>query len=132
MLQPEFVIRVSQIKNNKAELVELLNELENEKREIKRKLQKFSNSPKKETGLDSKQRERLIRSLTAKQSYLKNEAAHVRSAIHDFKQTQSTLQRIQNNKKAGLAEAFMATAEKLLTEEQFLEIELRALELLEN
>ena len=132
MLRPDFVIRVSEIKNDKPKLLELLNELEAEKRDIKKKLQKFSNSPKSETGLDTKMRERLIRSLLAKRTYLQNEALHVRNAIHEHKRLKSHVNKVLNNKKPGLGDAFMAAAEKLLSEEQFVEIELRALELLDQ
>jgi len=131
MLDQNFVLRVSEIRSNKPKLVALLNEIETDKREIKKKLQKFSSNPKTETGIDTKKRSKLINSLKNKQAYLKDEANHVRSLINTFNQNKAALNRA-TTKKAGLPEAFMAAAELLLDEEQFVELELKAVQILEG
>lgn len=132
MLDQNFVLRVAEIRNNKPALVALLNDIETEKREAKKKLQKFSSTPKCETGIDTKQRSKLITSLKNKQAYLKSEAEHVRGVIHQLKQDQAALNKAASSKKPGYAEAFLAAAEQLLDEEQFVEIELKAVSLLES
>jgi len=104
-LSEEFVTKVSAISHNKKSLIELMNQLDQEKRQIR----------------SLRMKDRL--------SFMVEEREYVRKKLGDLKAEQKLLNRV-TGKKIEFCHAFMAAAEKLLDEEQFVEIETKAANML--
>lgn len=116
--------------NTKDELLKLLNELDEDKRALKASLRKFSNESFGEGGLAGKERFRKIRKMKSKLSHLIEDRESVRVKLGKIKEDKNALNRAANQRNIEFCHAFIAAAERILPEEQFLEIELRALDIL--
>lgn len=129
-LSQEFVLKVAEISHSKPELINLMNELDEEKRSIRSHMRQWSNEPKEEGGLHGPERYRKLRKLKDRLSFLIEEREYVRQKLGELNGDQTSLKRITNSSKAGFCEAFVAAAERTLSEEAFMQLEARAAEIL--
>ena len=128
-LSEEFVTKVSTISHNKKSLIELMNQLDQEKRQIRSFMRQYSNEPKEDRGLSGSDRYKQLRRMKDRLSFMVEEREYVRKKLGDLKAEQKLLNRV-TERKIEFCHAFMAAAEKLLSEEQFVEIEAKAANML--
>jgi hypothetical protein len=129
MISEEFALKVAEIGFDKERLVELMNELDEEKRSIQSFMRMFSNEPKSEGGGAGPERYRKLRRLKDRRSFLIEEREHVRQKLGQIKGDQKALNKA-THRKVEFCHAFVAAAERMLSEEQFMEIESRAMTIL--
>lgn len=132
MLNQKIVLEVNKIKNNQKELVVLMNSLDEEKRTIRSFMRQYSNEPKEGKGLVGSGRYMKLRSLKDKLSYLIEEREYVKQALGQLKENTKKANTITCSTKPEFSKAFMIAAEKVLSQEVFIEIEKVAGELLIN
>lgn len=128
-LSEEFVLKVSEIGHSKPLLIQLMNELDEEKRSIRSVQRMCSNDSKDGGGLTGPERFRKLRKLKDRISFLIEEREYVRQKLGNLNSDQKALNRAAN-KKADFVHAFMAAAEQLLPEELFNDLEAKAGEIL--
>lgn len=131
MLSEEFVTKVSKISRDQTQLIELMNQLDAEKRSIRSSQRKWSNSQKDDGGLSGSQRYKTLRKLKDRLSFLIEEREYARQKLGDLKRELKTVNR-SSNLKRDFTQAFYAASELLLSEELFLELEAKAQQLLED
>lgn len=127
-----FILKVNEISSNKDALIELMNQLDEEKRSIKSFMRKYSNEPKSENGGAGSERYIKLRRLKDRQSYLIIEREYVRQKLGSLKGDVKSLNRIVNSKNIALCHAFMAAAERMLDDDIFAELEAKAVMILET
>ena len=130
MLRPEFMIRVVSMCNDKAALVRLMNELDDEKRKIRSFMSQFSNQPRDEGGLAGAKRMKRLRAMKDRLSFLIEEREFVRQSLGKLKGDQRALNKAVNSKSEDFIKAFYAATERILSEDMFLLVEKRAMEML--
>lgn len=128
-LSEQFVLRVSEIAHNRKALIDLMNQLDEEKRAIRSNQRKWSNDTKDNGGLHGVERTRRLRKTKDRISFLIEEREYVRKKLADFKGDQKALKRALT-KKAEFTHAFFAAAERLLDEEMFTELEIKAAQIM--
>lgn len=98
---------------------------------LKSRLSQLSSEPSEQ---HAKWRERqiLIRRMKDKMSFLTEEREMIRSRLGRIKMDQKALNRSTNKAEPDFAHAFMAAAERTLPENEFLELEARAAEILQS
>lgn len=129
-ISEEFAIKVSEISHSKKLLVDLMNQLDEEKRSIRSFQREWSNSPKDDGGLSGSGRYKKLRRLKDRMSFLIEEREHVRQKLGDLKGDQKALNRSVNKRKVEFSQAFVAAAERLLSEEVFAELEAKAAQMM--
>lgn len=129
-ISQEFALRVSRIKHNRNQLLQLMEALDLEKRNLKARQQKFSSMNKENGGLSGQHRMNELRRLKLKMEHLKTERAYVQQQLRALNVASRGLARARSHR-AGFCEAMVAAAQEQLTEEQMIELELRAVQLLE-
>ena len=132
MISESFILKVAEISHDREKLVELMNTLDEEKRSIKDFMRKYSNSPKTEGGGAGAERFKKLRRIKARQSFLIEEREYVRQMLGEMKGNQKALNRVANSRSVEFQTAFMAAAERLLDEETFVNIEIKATEILKS
>lgn len=132
MVSEEFKRKVARIASDKDALVQLMNELDEEKRKIRSSQRKYSNEPKEDKGLAGSERYKKLRSLKDRISYLVGEREYVRQALGKLKGDKKAINKATNNKPLGFCQAFYAAAEKVLPAGTFLEIEVAAGQMIEK
>ena len=129
-ISEEFAIKVSEILHSKKLLVDLMNQLDEEKRSIRSFQREWSNSPKDDGGLSGSGRYKKLRRLKDRMSFLIEEREYVRQKLGDLKGDHKALNRAGSQRNIEFAQAFIAAAERLLSEEQFAELETKAAEMM--
>ena len=130
-LSQEFISEVSKISNNKDALIDLMNQLDKEKRSIKSFMRQYSNEPKTGKGGSGPERYKKLRRIKDRQSFLIEEREYVRQKLGELKAKQKALNRAINSRSAGFSQAFIAAAERILQPDLFKEIETEAFLMLE-
>lgn len=130
-ISEKFALKVSNISNDQEKLIHLMNDLDEEKRLIRSAQRKWSNSEKEEGGLSGSQRSNKLRKLKDKISFLIEEREYVKQKLANLKENKKFLN-VAMNKKASFVEAFYATAQINLSEEEVVELELKTYELLKE
>ncbi len=131
MLSEEFITKVSAVSGDQQKLIELMNQLDEEKRSIRSAQRKWSNSEKGDGGLAGSQRYKTLRRLKDRLSFLIEEREYVRQILGKLKEEKKTLNRA-SHKKTDFTQAFYAASEMVLSEDLFLELEAKAQQLLER
>lgn len=130
-ISEKFALKVSNISNDQEKLIHLMNDLDEEKRLIRSAQRKWSNSEKEEGGLSGSQRSNKLRKLKDKISFLIEEREYVKQKLANLKENKKFLNAAMN-KKTSFVEAFYATAQINLSEEEVVELELKTYELLKE
>ncbi len=125
-----FLDKLEQARNSREQLTALMAEIDETKRALKSHLSQLSSEPT-EKHARGRERQALIRRIKDKLSFLTEEREMVRARLGQIKMDQKALNRRTVNTKPGFANAFMAAAERLLSDEQFSEIEARAAQMLQ-
>ena len=131
MLSEEFVTKVLKISNNQQQLIELINQLDEEKRIIRSSQRNWSNSEKDDGGLAGAKRYKTLRRLKDRISFLIEEREYVRQALGELKREKKTANKAANQK-LDFTQAFYAASEITLPEDLFLQLEAKAQQLLER
>jgi hypothetical protein len=114
---------------DKESLVQLMNEFDEEKRRIKSIMSKFSTEDAENGGLTGKERQTKLRKMKMRLSFLIEEREATRQKIGKLNSDKKALNKAVN-RKLEFCHAFLAAAEKEMPEEQFIELEMKAMELL--
>ena len=127
-MDQKFAERLAEAGWSKTKLIRLMNELDQEKRDIKIGLRSIAHDPKFES-LVGKERQFKIHQMKSKERYLIEEREIVRQRIGRLNRE---LKGVSRAKKRGqnFPAAFVAAAEEMLDQELFTELELRAVEIL--
>ena len=128
-MRQEFSGRLQQCGNCKDKLTAFMADVDAEKRAIKSRLSKVSSEPDGQFGR-GRERQVQIRKMKDKASFLTEEREVIRSKLGSLKMDKKALNKAGNSRSLEFAHAFIAAAERLLSEEQFSELELRAAEIL--
>ena len=112
-------------------LTALMADIDAEKRSVRSSLAQLSSEPDSQFA-KGKERQALIRRMRDKISYLTEEREEVRRRLGQIKVDKKVLNKVSNRISPDFSQAFMAAAERILSEDQFNEIELRASEMLAN
>ncbi|MCG7878893.1 MAG: hypothetical protein AB2669_07160 [Candidatus Thiodiazotropha endolucinida] len=128
-LSEEFVLRVSEISHSKKMLVDLMNQLDEEKRSIRSFQRQWSNDTKNNGGLHGPERYRKLRKLKDRISFLIEEREYVRQKLGELNGDQKSLSRAAH-KNIEFVHAFMAAAERILSEDTFIDLEAKASEIM--
>ena len=115
----------------KENLIQLINELDEEKRRIKTAMGKFSNEDVENGGLSGKHRQTKLRRMKTRISFLIAEREATRQKLGKLNRDKKALNKAMN-RKPEFCQAFLAVAEKTLPEEQFLDFEMEAMEMLQK
>ena len=129
MNEQEFSDRLHDAGWNKKKLLHILNELDEAKRGIKATLRRYAHDP--DYLICGRERKIMERKLKDKEGYLIKRREIVRDRLGQIKTDQKNMNKAANSHK-GFSDAFVASAERILTEDQFTEIELRAVEIINN
>lgn len=128
-LSQEFLIKVESVRNDRAAIKAMLDDILATKRSIKSLKRKWSNSPKDETELRGRERFIQLRRITDKESFLQCEEEYLKRQLARIKRDVKGINRAAN-KPLGYCHAFVAAAEDFLSQDTYTTIELRALEIL--
>lgn len=115
--------------NDRDSLIQLMNELDEEKRRIKTIMSKFSNEDAENGGLTGKERQTKLRRMKTRLSFLIEEREATRQKLGKVNSDKKALNKAMN-RKAEFCHAFLAVAERELSEETFIELEMKAMETL--
>jgi hypothetical protein len=115
--------------NDRDSLIQLMNELDEEKRRIKTIMSKFSNEDAENGGLTGKERQTKLRRMKTRLSFLIEEREATRQKLEKLNSDKKALNKAMN-RKAEFCHAFLAVAERELSEETFIELEMKAMETL--
>lgn len=127
----DFIQKFEACGNDQQKLIALMAQLDETKRSLKDRLTRLSSEPNGEFGR-GRERQEQIRKIKAKQGFLTDHRELVRAKLGRLKMDTKSLKRITNSRKPDFTMAFMAAAERMLTEEQFLDLEVRAQEILDG
>jgi hypothetical protein len=114
---------------DKESLIQLMNELDEEKRRIKTVMGKFSNEDAENGGLTGKERQTKLRRMKTRLSFLIEEREAARQKLGKLNGDKKSLNKAMN-RKIEFCHAFVAIAEREMSEEKFLDLEMKAMELL--
>lgn len=103
--------------------------MDEEKRSIRSTMMMWSNETKEQGGLEGAERYRKLRKKKDRMSFLKEEREYVRQKLGQLKEDQKSLQRAAHSK-IEFVHAFMAAAERTLSEETYLALEAKAGEIM--
>jgi hypothetical protein len=128
-MRPEFIDQLQACGLNREKLATLMAEIDIEKRSLKSRLSRISSEPNGEFGR-GRERQVQIRKIKDKISFLTEEREIVRAKLGTIKMDQKVLNKVIHTRSVDFGLAFTAAAERILTEEQFLELEIKASEML--
>ena len=114
---------------DKTKLIALMNEIDTEKRSLKIALRRVAQDPEYSMVGRGRERQNKERRIKDRERYLIEERELVRQRIGRLNRELKLMNRA-SNEKTQLACAFYAAAEEGLDQELFLELELRAIELI--
>ncbi len=114
---------------DKESLIQLMNELDEEKRRIKAIMSKFSTEDAENGGLTGKDRQTKLRRMKMRLSFLIEEREATRQKLGKLNSDKKALNKAIN-RKLEFCHAFLAVAEREMPEEKFIELEMKAMELL--
>ncbi len=114
---------------DKESLIQLMNELDEEKRRIKTVMSKFSNEDAENGGLTGKERQTKLRRMKTRLSFLIEEREATRQKLGKLNGDKKALNKAMN-RKIEFCHAFLAVAEREMSEERFIDLEMKAMELL--
>ncbi len=114
---------------DKESLIQLMNELDEEKRRIKTVMSKFSNEDAENGGLTGKDRQTKLRRMKTRLSFLIEEREFTRQKLGKLNSDKKALNKAMS-RKLEFCHAFLAVAEKEMAEEDFLNLEMKAMEML--
>ncbi len=114
---------------DKESLIQLMNELDEEKRRIKTVMAKFSNEDAENGGLTGKERQTKLRRMKTRLSFLIEEREFTRQKLGKLNSDKKALNKA-TNRKLEFCHAFLAVAEREMAEEDFLNLEMKAMEML--
>ena len=120
-----FLKQLEQAGFDKSKLTALLNELDGTKRSIRSQLSQLSSEPNESTPV-GRERQKRIRKMKDKISFITEEREIVRRRLSQIKRNCKSASRFQHKYKNGFELAFLVAAEQVLTEGQFLELEAKA------
>ena len=129
-MNQKFAERLAEAGWNKSKLIELMNELDSEKRDIKIGLRSIAQDQKFHEFVGA-EREYKIHQMKAKERYLIEEREIVRQRIGRLNRELKGMNRAKNREQ-NFPAAFVAAAEEMLDQESFTELELRAVEILSS
>lgn len=121
-----FANRVANVAHSKSQLIDLMNELDVEKRSIRSYMTLWSSAPKEDGGLAGSKRSLKLRSMRDREGFLIEEREYVRQKLGELNGDQKALNRTVNKRSLEFSQAFMAAAERMLSEDLFLDIEAKA------
>jgi hypothetical protein len=124
--------KLEEFGNDKTALMALMSELDEEKRRLRDALRKYSNEAYGQSGLAGRERFGKIRRMKAKLGFLVEEREALRKKLGQLNGDQKALKRAMNTKSPQFKDAFLAAAERMLSDEQLLALELKAVEILDN
>jgi hypothetical protein len=101
--------------NDRDSLIQLMNELDEEKRRIKTIMSKFSNEDAENGGLTGKERQTKLRRMKTRLSFLIEEREATRQKLGKLNSDKKALNKAMN-RKAEFCHAFLAVAERELSE----------------
>ena len=130
MNEQEFSERLADSGWNRNKLLTMLSELDEQKRRIKATLRRYAHDP--DCIIGGHERKTMERKLKDKEGYLIERCEIVRDRLSQMKKDLKAMRKAANCKPPGFSDAFMASAERILTDDQFAEIELRAVEIISN
>ncbi|MFC1336949.1 MAG: hypothetical protein G8D89_22325 [gamma proteobacterium symbiont of Clathrolucina costata] len=128
-MRQEIADKLSECGNDREKLLTLMAEIDTEKRSLKSRLSRISSEPDGDFGR-GRERQVQIRKMKDKEWFLTEEREMVRAKLGSLKMDQKALNRAISSRAPEFGHAFIAAAERILSEEQFSELELRAAELL--
>jgi hypothetical protein len=114
---------------DKESLVQLMNKLDEEKRRIKAMMSKFSTEDAENGGLTGKERQTKLRKMKMRLSFLIEEREATRQKLGKYNGDKKALNKAMN-RKLEFCHAFLAVAEREMSEEKFLDFEMKAMEML--
>ncbi len=114
---------------DKESLIQLMNDLDEEKRRIKAVMSKFSNEDAENGGLTGKERQTKLRKMKTRLSFLIEEREAARQKLGKLNGDKKALNKAMN-RKVEFCHAFLAVAEREMSEERFIDLEMKAMELL--
>ena len=128
-----FAQRLADADYNQDDLKKLLGEIDADKRAIKSALSQLSSEPD-ENMARGRERQTRIRKMKDKISFLTEDREVVRARLGEIKANKIALNKLQHSSKnkAEFTHAFMVAAEQMLSEEQYLEVELKAAQIMQS
>ncbi len=129
MNEQEFSDRLHDAGWDKKKLLQILNELDEAKRGIKASLRRYAHDP--DYLIHGSERKVMERKLKDKEGYLIERREIVRDRLGQIKTDLKNMNKA-SNKHPNFSDAFVALAERILPEDQFVEIELKAVEIINN
>ncbi len=105
---------------DKESLIQLMNELDEEKRRIKTVMSKFSNEDAENGGLTGKERQTKLRRMKTRLSFLIEEREATRQKLGKLNGDKKALNKAMN-RKIEFCHAFLAVAEREMSEERFID-----------
>lgn len=128
-LSPEFAQKLQNAGNDTKALTALMAAIDEDKRALKSALSQLSSEPEGKFGR-GRARQVMIRKMKDKQSFLTEEREVVRLKLGRLKMDKKALNRALSSRSPEFTHAFVASAERLLPEELFQDLEVRAAEML--
>ena len=116
MNEQEFADRLHDAGWDKKKLLQMLNELDESKRKIKSTLRRYAHDP--DYLICGMERKIMERKLKDKEGYLIERREIVRDRLGQIKTDQKNMNKAANMHK-GFSDAFVASAKRILTEDQF-------------
>lgn len=117
--------------NSRQKLLTLMGDLDEVKRSLKDRLTRLSSEPDGEFGR-GRERQEQIRKIKAKQGFINDEREMIREKLGRLKMDAKSLNRAVSSRSPDFSHAFIAAAERMLSDELFLDLEVRAQEILDS
>lgn len=132
-MSQEFEQKLSDAGYKQSSLTALINELDADKRAIKSALSQLSSEPDEKMA-KGRERQARIRKMKDKLSFLTEEREIVRMRLGEIKTNNRAFNKLQHSpkNKSEFQQAFMVAAERILSEEQYLELEIKAAKIVES
>ena len=125
-----FYIKLAQCGHNREKLLELMADIDEQKRSLKSRLSRLSSEPDGAFGR-GRERQVQIRKMKDKLGFLTEEREAVRARLGALKHGKKTMNKKTQARSCAFAYAFMAAAEICLNQDSYLELELKAVEILQ-
>lgn len=126
-----FANRLASAGWNKQKLLELMNELDEEKRSLKIALRRIAQDPEYSMAGMGRERQNKERRIKDKMRYLIEDRETVRLRLGRLNRELKSMNRAKNREQ-NFPASFVAAAEEMLDEDVFLDLELRAIEISGN
>lgn len=130
-LSAGFAQRLLDAGNNRHALSALMQSIDEDKRSLKSALSQLSSEPDGPLVARGRERQVRIRRMKDKLAFLTAEREAVREKLGKIKMDVRALNRAVSSKSVDFSQAFMAAAERMLPEDVFNDLEIRAAEILQ-